>query len=233
MTGCSRRHASTAGAGVRRSRAHRSWRRPGLPDRCGWPARGSPRRCATNSSGDDCVPSQSVCSRAPPRQSCLSRGRDDEVALAVVDAAFGVEGVEHFLLVRVRPNLEAGQRDGHVIARSAAAPRRARLRAGRDHGPGRSARRTVGPVLVERPPGTCPAATGSRQPRGARPLDAVEQGCPRQVGRADVRGVGAGVAPEQPRLGVQPGTGVVVLRPGPRHRIRERAVSAPRSVAPM
>ncbi len=140
-----------------------------------------------------------------------SRG-DEQVAVPVVHHPLDLELLEHLRLVRVGPHLQAGQREGDPIM----GLRASRLR-----------QRVVEPVTValgvvglERrvvPVGVEGGAELLEQRRRAHrreahvPLHAVEQRGAREVARPDVCRVEAGVAPEQPRLGVKTGAQRVVL----------------------
>jgi hypothetical protein len=139
------------------------------------------------------------------------RGRDDEVAVAVVDLPLHVQGLEHRRLVRVGADLEAGE--VHRRRRVLGAP--ARLREGVVEAVGVAVgvvglEGLVRPVGVERR-----RELRQQRRRGDRgeadvPLEPLEQRRPGQVRRADVGGVVAGGAAEQPRLGVEPGRQALV-----------------------
>lgn len=155
-----------------------------------------------------------------------ARGGDHEVAVPVVHDALDVEGLEDLQLVRARHHLQPG--DGDHRAR----------RAGAALG-GQSAVEQVGVavrVVVEEA-GVVPvgverrlelAHQRRRRHRGDAhvPLQAVDQRGLGEVGAADVPGVEARGAPEQPRLGVQArGLSVVTnlhLCPETAHELVER-----------
>ncbi len=129
--------------------------------------------------------------------------RDNQVAVPVVNRPLRLEPFEDLRLVRVRADLESGhhgrRRRDLVTAERGPQPLRGVL--------------VVGVVVDER--GVCPVAVEGagelanqvrRRHRGQPhvPLQPVHQRGARQVAAADEGGVEAGVAVEEPRLGMQP-----------------------------
>ncbi len=137
---------------------------------------------------------------------------DDQVAMPVVHAALDIEPFEHLGLMRKRAHREPG----HHRERSAADARTAGVAQGIVEAvdvPVRVVRleRAVGPVALEAGPELADDR-GRVHSRDANiPLQAVEQRGPGQVRAADVGRVEAGLAREQPRLGVQPGAARLVI----------------------
>ncbi len=131
-------------------------------------------------------------------------GGHQQVAVPLVHLTFGLERLQHLLLMRPGTHSQArdGQRPGLAVAsrglvEGAVEP----LAVGRGVG----LERRVVPVAVEgrRELAQQFGCGGRGDPHV--PLHPVEHRRTRQVGRADVGRVEAGVAHEPPRLGVQPG----------------------------
>ncbi len=126
--------------------------------------------------------------------------------MAVVLGTLSIEGLEDRRLVRSRPKLKAGETDSPAACRTTVAC----LREGVVEAVAVGVRVIgheggIGPVRVE---GGVELAEQvgcghARQPNV--PLQALDQCRPRQVRAPDERRVEAGVASEEPRLGMQPG----------------------------
>ena len=139
---------------------------------------------------------------------------DDEVAVPVVQGAFGVEGLKDLLLMRVGPHVKAGDEE----ARRGAAALRCLHGAFEPLAVGVVVG-VVGRVFVRMPVGLegrgelVEEARGRDRGEADVPLRTVEEGAGGEVRGADVGSVEAGVAAEEPALGVQPRPARVVLDP--------------------
>ena len=145
---------------------------------------------------------------------CLAgAGRgNDQVAVAVVDGALDVQRLQHLLLVGVGTDFQPreGERYSVVLAtagrlrervvETVAIPVRVVALEGR-----------VVPVGVEGRLELLQQARRGDSGQPNVPLDSLEQGTARQVRRTDVGRVEAGIAPEEPCLGVEAGAQRVVL----------------------
>jgi len=137
---------------------------------------------------------------------------DDHVAVSIVHPSLHRKGFQHLRLVRVRPNLETGERNGWTA--------RPWLTGGLEQ-------RVVKPIsipvwVVGFEAAVVPIGVeggdelrheGRRRDAGEPnvPLHAVQQRGAREVGRSYVGGIEFDVAPEQPRLRMQPRSLRVVL----------------------
>ena len=160
--------------------------------------------------------------------------RDDEVAMTVVPFALGRQRVEHPLLMRVRADIEVGERDRRALAERASVVLAQRLRKLVAVDVRVVVLEVLGrPVALERHPDAIDdvRSVDRRQPHV--PLKAIEQGGVGEVRRADEGGAQAGVALEQPGLRVQLRRARVERDSDALRRSRTSSSTARFSVAPM
>ncbi len=136
-------------------------------------------------------------------------GRDDEVAVAAVRVALRGQGLEDLLLVRVGADLQPRDDRRRRLAPERRPQPLGVERAGRVVGD----ERRIGPVAVEGPLELAHQVRRRDRRQPHVPLQPVDQRRPREVAAADERRGVAGVAVEEPGLGVQAGRAGLVADP--------------------